>query len=156
MIKKGLFLLLILSFCSSLLYSQDQEIAIPYKPDEFPQWTLDLRRAEIVTIGSFPLSFMFTAIIYDLTKSASAGFDPTIPFGSSRSQEDIKNMLIISGGVSLAVGLTDFIIQQKEIQNRLLTMDGETVVLPGHGPPSTIQAEREINENLFNPSDISM
>jgi len=112
MIKKGLFLLLILSFCSSLLYSQDQEIAIPYKPDEFPQWTLDLRRAEIVTIGSFPLSFMFTAIIYDLTKSASAGFDPTIPFGSSRSQEDIKNMLIISGGVSLAVGLTDFIIQQ--------------------------------------------
>jgi len=45
---------------------------------------------------------------------------------------------------------------QKEIQNRLLTMDGETVVLPGHGPPSTIQAEREINENLFNPSDISM
>jgi len=112
MIKKGLFLLMILSFCSSLLYSQDQEIAIPYKPDEFPQWTLDLRRAEIVTIGSFPLSFMFTAIIYDLTKSASAGFDPTIPFGSSRSQEDIKNMLIISGGVSLAVGLTDFIIQQ--------------------------------------------
>jgi len=104
--------LMILSFCSSLLYSQDQEIAIPYKPDEFPQWTLDLRRAEIVTIGSFPLSFMFTAIIYDLTKSASAGFDPTIPFGSSRSQEDIKNMLIISGGVSLAVGLTDFIIQQ--------------------------------------------
>lgn len=45
---------------------------------------------------------------------------------------------------------------QKEIQQRLLTMDGETVVLPGHGPPSTIQAEREINENLYIPSDITI
>jgi len=42
---------------------------------------------------------------------------------------------------------------QREIQERLLTLDGETVVLPGHGPPSTIQAEREINENLFIPAD---
>jgi hydroxyacylglutathione hydrolase len=45
---------------------------------------------------------------------------------------------------------------QNEIQKRLLSMDGETVVLPGHGPPSTIQAEREINENLFKPSVVSM
>ena len=45
---------------------------------------------------------------------------------------------------------------QKDIQERLLTLDGETIVLPGHGPPSTIQAEREINENLFNPSEVSV
>ena len=45
---------------------------------------------------------------------------------------------------------------QKDIQDRLLTLDGETIVLPGHGPPSTIQAEREINENLFIPSEISL
>jgi len=44
---------------------------------------------------------------------------------------------------------------QKDIQERLLTLDGDTIVLPGHGPPSTIQAEREINENLFNPTSIS-
>ncbi len=42
---------------------------------------------------------------------------------------------------------------QNEIQRRLLSLDGETIVLPGHGPPSTIQAEREINENLYNPLD---
>lgn len=45
---------------------------------------------------------------------------------------------------------------QKEIQQRLLSLDGETVVLPGHGPPSTIQAEREINENLYIPSDTTI
>ncbi len=44
---------------------------------------------------------------------------------------------------------------QRDIQERLLILDGETIVLPGHGPPSTIQAEREINENLFQPSPIS-
>lgn len=38
---------------------------------------------------------------------------------------------------------------QKDIQEKLLTMSGETIVLPGHGPPSTIQAEREINEDLY-------
>lgn len=45
---------------------------------------------------------------------------------------------------------------QNEIQTRLLSLDGNTIVLPGHGPPSTIQAEREINENLYKPSVISM
>ncbi|MBB6478984.1 MBL fold metallo-hydrolase [Spirochaeta isovalerica] len=44
---------------------------------------------------------------------------------------------------------------QREIQERLLTMDGEIIVLPGHGPPSTIQAEREINENLYIPADVT-
>ena len=44
---------------------------------------------------------------------------------------------------------------QKEIQSRLLTLEGETIVLPGHGPPSTIQIEREINENLFTTTEIS-
>lgn len=43
---------------------------------------------------------------------------------------------------------------QNEIQTRLLSLDGETIVLPGHGPPSTIQAEREINENIFNSLEI--
>lgn len=45
---------------------------------------------------------------------------------------------------------------QRDIQKRILTLDGEIVVLPGHGPPSTIQAEREINENLFIPPKISI
>jgi glyoxylase-like metal-dependent hydrolase (beta-lactamase superfamily II) len=44
---------------------------------------------------------------------------------------------------------------KKDIQERLLTLDGEIIVLPGHGPPSTIQAEREINENLYTPPPIS-
>jgi hypothetical protein len=117
--------LLIVTLCSTQLYSED-EFAIPYKPDEFPQWTLDLRRAEIVTIGSFPLSFMFTALVYDLSLYAASGFDYTETFGSNRSQDDIRNLLLISGGVSLAVGLSDFIIQKvkhSKIKKEKLLLD---------------------------------
>ena len=100
------------------MFSQsDDEIAVPYKPDEFPEWTVDLRRAEIITIGSFPLAFMFTALVYDVSMSAASGFDPTIPFGSNRTQDDIVNLLLISAGVSVAIGLADFIIQQVKKSN---------------------------------------
>ena len=115
--QKIVAIILIISFCSTFIYAQEEEIAIPYKPDEFPQWTVDLRRAEIITIGSFPLSFMFTALIYDISMAASNNFDPTIPFGSNRSQQDVTNLLLISAGVSVAIGLTDFIIHQVKRNN---------------------------------------
>ena len=115
---KNRFILLILIFglLQGFLYSEE-EVAIPYKRDEFPQWTLDLRRAEIVTIGSLPLSFMFTALAYDVYKSAASGFDPQVPFGSSRTQDDIIKLLVISSSVSLAIGITDFIIHQVKRSN---------------------------------------
>ena len=104
-------ILLLFSFCSIAVFGQE-DIAIPYKPDEFPQWTVDLRRAEIITVGSFPLSFMLTALVYDLSVAASNGFGSSVPYGSSRTQDDIKNMLLISAGISAGIGLTDFIINQ--------------------------------------------
>lgn len=111
--KKLISLILLGSICFSTLFAQEQdELVVPYKRDEFPPWTVDLRRAEIITVGSFPLSFMLTALVYDFVQSASTGFDATIPFGSSRGQDDIRKLLIISGSVSLAIGLTDFIIHQ--------------------------------------------
>ena len=97
---------------TSLLYGQEDTLPAPYKPDEFPTWTLDLRRAEIVTLGSFPISFMLTALVYDIVKAAEVRFDPAYPFGSNRSQDDIKTLLLVSGGISLTIGLTDFIIHQ--------------------------------------------
>lgn len=102
---------MIFSLLSSLLYAEDNTV-IPYKAEEFPLWALDLRRWEIVTIGSFPLSFMLTALVYDVSLYASTGFDGTVSFGENRTQDDIRNLLLISGGISLAIGLTDFIIQK--------------------------------------------
>lgn len=109
--NKLICILLLISFCSVTIFGQE-DIAVPYQPDEFPQWTVDLRRAEIVTVGSFPLTFMLTALVYDLSVAASNGFGSSVPFGSSRTQDDIETMLLVSAGISAGIGLTDFIISQ--------------------------------------------
>lgn len=41
---------------------------VPYEEDEFPQWLWSLRRFEIIAIGSFPLTYLLTLIVYDLVK----------------------------------------------------------------------------------------
>lgn len=117
--------IVLLLFTVSQLYAEDDTLPAPYKPEEFPQWTLDLRRAEVVTVGSFPLTFMLTALVYDISYYAidygNYSSDPDsydrATYGTHRTQDDIKKLLLISGGLSLTVGITDFIIN-KIRQNR--------------------------------------
>lgn len=58
---------------------------------------------------------MLTALVYDITYYAIDSGDYGAIFGSHRDQDDITNLLLISGGVSLAVGLTDFIIHRVKL-----------------------------------------
>jgi glyoxylase-like metal-dependent hydrolase (beta-lactamase superfamily II) len=36
------------------------------------------------------------------------------------------------------------------LRSRLLSLPGDYIVLPGHGPPSTLEAERRFNTDIFN------
>jgi len=113
-------ILMLIIFTSTICYGQETDRPAPYRPEEFPQWTLDLRRAEVITVGSFPLSFMITALVYDLSYLAIDSYnynkDPgsyqRASFASHRTQDDIARLLLISGGISLTIGLTDFIINR--------------------------------------------
>jgi len=40
--------------------------------------------------------------------------------------------------------------QMNKLRSRLLSLPGNYVVLPGHGPPSTLEAERRFNLDIFN------
>jgi glyoxylase-like metal-dependent hydrolase (beta-lactamase superfamily II) len=40
--------------------------------------------------------------------------------------------------------------QMNKLRSRLLSLPGDYVVLPGHGPPSTLEAERRFNAAIFN------
>lgn len=42
--------------------------AEPYEQEEFPQWALDLRRAEIVAFGSLPISLLASRLLYALAR----------------------------------------------------------------------------------------
>ncbi|MDR0444425.1 MAG: MBL fold metallo-hydrolase [Treponema sp.] len=39
--------------------------------------------------------------------------------------------------------------QMNKLRSRLLSLPGDYVVLPGHGPPSTMEAERRFNTDIF-------
>jgi glyoxylase-like metal-dependent hydrolase (beta-lactamase superfamily II) len=39
--------------------------------------------------------------------------------------------------------------QMDKLRSRLLSLPGDYVVLPGHGPPSTLEAERRFNADIF-------
>lgn len=39
--------------------------------------------------------------------------------------------------------------QMSKLRTRLLSLPGDYVVLPGHGPPSTLEAERQFNKDIF-------
>jgi glyoxylase-like metal-dependent hydrolase (beta-lactamase superfamily II) len=40
--------------------------------------------------------------------------------------------------------------QMNRLRSRLLSLPGDYIVLPGHGPPSTLEAERHFNTDIFN------
>jgi len=40
--------------------------------------------------------------------------------------------------------------QMNKLRSRILSLPGNYVILPGHGPPSTLEAERRFNVDIFN------
>lgn len=89
--------------------------AEPYTEQEFEPWMLELRRAEIIAIGAFPLAYLFANLGYDYYFYLSEGFPvDNIPWpvgpGTSRwvvtqdkDRLNQKNATLI--GMSVVVGL---------------------------------------------------
>jgi len=50
------------------------------------------------------------------------------------------------GSTASAYGATT---QINKIRNRIFSLPGDYIVLPGHGPPSTLEAERRFNAGMF-------
>jgi hypothetical protein len=100
----------------------DEHVPEPYRPEEFPDWALDLRRAEIVFFGSLPFSLFFTFEAYDLGRFVAGGFDPLLAPWPMRAGSEIgagytpaeKGWLIVAAvTVSLGVSVADFLIVRR-------------------------------------------
>jgi len=87
---------------------------VPYSPSEFPGWVNDLRRAEIITIGAFPISLLVTSLSYQLYRYVQNGFQQAyapalLGSGSNPLSNQERIGVIISGiGVSLVIALIDY------------------------------------------------
>ena len=80
-----------------------------------PSWLKNLRRSEIVTLGSLPFTTMSTTFAYSLFKGMRNNFADGIPNPlekdkSGFSKEEQKGIFLTSLGISLIIGLTDYIV----------------------------------------------
>lgn len=90
----------------------------PYTKDEFPGWLQDLRRAEIVSLGSLPFVTLGVTLGYSLYRYFSHNMDSNYfpnPFAKSSSAARLSTdeqlgILFTSLGLAAAVGITDFTI----------------------------------------------
>lgn len=108
--KKIISVLLIFSFLYMPLFASDNKEDI--SEEELPLWLQDVRRAEIVTLGSLPFTTMVVRMGYGAYNGfANKDFSKMNPLTSANyNQDEIKGILITSLSISMAVGLTDIIV----------------------------------------------
>ena len=128
--KKYICVCMLLFVCvsSPLVHSQSdtENVPAPYTEDEFATWLQSVRRFEIIAIGSFPLTYFVTLLVYDLYKftaeSINSGFvnplyAPLFFAPSNKpppTQEEITGIVLTSVGISLLVAVVDTIIQDRQ------------------------------------------
>lgn len=99
----------------------------PYSDDEFPQFMLDLRRFEIITLGSMPFITLNSSIVYNGYKFATGKSDTFNPLATADySQDEMENIIITSLCISAGIGITDYIVnlvKRSRIKRRLRQQD---------------------------------
>jgi len=105
----ALFLILIFSFANLPVFG-DSVQPDPYEDNEFPQWAKDLRRTEIITLGSVPFTTLLVSLGYGTYMTYTKQLDKfPSPFKMSVYTEDQqKQIFLISLSISAGIGLTDF------------------------------------------------
>ena len=93
----------------------DQHEPDPYEEDEFHPFLHGVRRFEIVALGSFPVSAVFSYLVYGFVRYAASGFEEDYsPIGSANpapyAEEEHVGVLVVAGSVSLLIALVDLII----------------------------------------------
>ena len=67
--RRAIALLIVIAFSFSLYADPIVYEYEPYTKEEFPIWTMELRRAESIFFGSLVITFPVTAAIYTLADS---------------------------------------------------------------------------------------
>lgn len=114
-IKRIISILVIFSLFTAVIYSADSTTsadAEPYNKEEFPQALKDLRRFEIITLGSMPFVMLDCNMVYSgilVAQGKSNSFNPLNMSGYTTEQQ--VGLILTSLAVSTGVGLTDLIVQ---------------------------------------------
>ena len=110
--RRGLVFLVALSLLTGTFAWAQQEPE-PYDPEEFPKWLRDLRRGEIIAIGSFPITFVFANLTYGLIRFGLNGWDNSYsPIGNPDrvpyTNTETLGVITAAVGLAVTVALIDF------------------------------------------------
>lgn len=114
--KKIISVFLLLCFIFSLSAETKNTTPEPYKDDEFPVFLKDLRRFEIVTLGSIPFVLMDTNLVYSsidyFSGESTANPSPFVTKNYEKPEDFFTDKTVwTTVGVSVGIGLTDLIVQ---------------------------------------------
>ena len=129
------------AFLSTAVFAEaksEDTTPVPYEKEEFPQWAHDLRRAEIITLGSLPFVLLRSTIVYSFWRyydnDYSSSYFPNplskTSEGAGLDTDEQKMLLATSAAISVGIGLTDFVIQlfrrhSKKSKERRLQREAE-------------------------------
>lgn len=112
-------LILLLVFMPAAFFAETPSIQIePYHEGEFPDWLMDVRRAEIVTLGSLPFTTLSATLVYSVYRYADHGFSQDYfpnPLAKSSASANLTKdeqigIICVAAGLSVAAGIADYII----------------------------------------------
>ena len=120
--KKILLCVFLVLFSLHNLYPQDGP---HFDMSEFPQWARDLRRAEIIAIGSFPFTYFLTNFSFGMYRYSTNDWDRryapwpiTGPGAIEPTQSQKLGILGIAAGGAIIVSIVDFSIERSK-RNRI-------------------------------------
>lgn len=99
---------------------------VPYDPVEFPAWSRDVRRGEIIALGAFPIAMILSGLSYQLGRFAyQSGVAGEIqseyaPWFFSTSTEPRYNneerigLIISAATLSVGIAVLDFALGRRE------------------------------------------
>lgn len=101
--RRVLAVILILAMVISPLMAEAELTYKPYGEDEFPIWTMKLRRAESIFFGSMVLTFPVAMLAWSIMESNGI-VDADTPL------EAFGWQLLMAGGLSFTISAADWII----------------------------------------------
>lgn len=139
----------------------------PYEDDEFPQGLKDLRRFEIISLGAMPFVTLDTTLVYSGIRYAqhdfAAEYKPNIFDKTSFNSDEQRNIILTSLGISLGIGLTDYIVQlvkrSKKKREKVINYD-DIAITPISEDPDALKIdlpdsnETEQNVEILNNDKI--
>lgn len=89
---------------------------VPYDTDEIPEVITDIRRFEVITLGSLPFVALDTSLVYSSIKYVKGDSNKfPNPFSSSEDNgytvEEQKALLWTCLGISAGIGISDYLIR---------------------------------------------